>query len=76
MSKPERTPDYPGSSPEEIAKFYQSLGELNTKLVGRIILHPEAIAEVIEFIGTCVKNVKPEECEQGYVWNGVQCVRQ
>jgi hypothetical protein len=74
MSKPEPTKYIPEINPE-LASFYQALGQLNTNLVARIIRNPDVIAKVTDFIGGVVLDLGPEDCGQGFYWDGVQCVR-
>ena len=74
MSKPEPKIYIPEINPE-LAPFYQALGELNTRLVAKVIRNPDTIAEVTNLIGGIVFDLAPENCGQGFYWDGIQCVR-
>lgn len=73
MSKPEPTRDR--KIDPKVAMFYQTLGELNTSLVAKVIRNPKLIGQVTDSMGDFMRTLSEEQCAEGFEWDGVQCVK-
>lgn len=73
MSKPQPTRER--KIDPKVVMFYQTLGELNTRIVAKVSGNPRLIGQVTDSMKGFMRTLSEEQCIEGYEWDGVQCVK-